>query len=295
MVLGHSGELGSRLVIKLLNSGHEVIGISRSDKYKILHPSFSFYSKDLLNPSESLDFSRFQPDVLIFLSWITKPKDFLESTENLLWVETSIKIISDFEKFGGKYLIMSGSCAEYSSAQTEPISETSLENPLSLYGKSKLQVLNWLRTRDIPFLWTRTFYQFGLLEESGRLIPSLIDSLAHNQKFVVSNQFDKVDFVYIEDVAEILFILFTKNANGVYNIGAGVGHQIKDTANLVLRLMGAKSELLSFKDQRGDFRKVVSNPKKLISIIGDYKWSDFEETLVATIISRTALRELTSD
>jgi len=289
MVLGQSGELGSRLIKKLLTAGYEVIGFSRTNKYEMVHPLFNFYSKDLLNPGENLEFSRFRPDVLIFCSWITRPIEFWESPENLLWVDSSIRIISEFEKFGGKYLIMSGSCAEYLWDSTLPLSEFSPEMPQSLYGKSKLQVLDWLRTRKINFLWTRTFYQFGQLEAKGRLIPSLIDSISNNCEYIISNPLDEIDFVYIEDVVEIIFILFTNNAQGVYNIGTGVGQKIQDISNLILELMNGNSKLLTFKYENAISRKVISDPSKLNSVIGGFTWTNFKDSLMATILSRTSL------
>ena len=282
MLLGCSGEIGSRLTNILIKSGFEVYGIRGLTKCKVRNPLHTCKQMNLLDPSFELDFENTKPEILIHTAWVTSPNIFWESPQNNLWMEASKRIIKGFEQSGGKYLVVTSSCAEYSWEANHHLSEISDVVPKSNYGKSKLELLNWLCKRDITFLWTRIFFQFGLNEPAGRLIPSLIDSFIGETEFIVRSGNDIRDFVYIEDVVKILILLITKDCSGIINIGRGVGMEVKNVAQSIANLFD-RHDLLRFEKNILPKSIVVSNSTKLISNIGSYSWMDFDEALISTI------------
>lgn len=233
-----------------------------------------------------LDFLSIRPDVLIHTAWYTAPNQFWESELNSNWVTASKQIISNFEASGGKYLVVTGSCAEYSWNTSEPLKETSPELPASLYGRSRLELLNWIRNRELPFLWTRTFFQFGLNEPAGRLIPSLIDSLSEGKQFIIRSGQDVRDFVYVEDVASILNHLVAQEHMGVVNIGSGVGIEIEAASRKLARFLG-REDLINFDRQCREKSIVIANPGKLYSLIGEFPWTTFDSALIESIRARS--------
>jgi nucleoside-diphosphate-sugar epimerase len=285
ILLGCTGEIGSRLTILLINSGYEVIGIRASRECKITHPLHSCYGTNLLDEKLKIDFKGIKPEVLIHAAWFTVPNEFWESDLNNKWVNASKRIISDFEESGGKYLVVTGSCAEYSWNLNEPIKESSPELPASLYGRSRLELLNWIRDREITYLWTRTFFQFGLNEPVGRLIPCLIDSLIAGKQFLIRSGKDIRDFVYVKDVVNILYFLITQKNTGVVNIGSGVGIEIEAVSTKLARLFG-REDLITFNYQTKEKSIVISNPEKLYSLIGEYSWKTLDSALIESLIAR---------
>jgi UDP-glucuronate decarboxylase len=290
MLLGCTGEIGSRLTLLLINSGYEVFGVRATRECKIKHPLHSCYDINLLDEELELDFLGMKPEVLVHTAWYTAPNQFWESELNSSWVNASKRIISDFEDSGGKYLVVTGSCAEYTWNLNEPLKETSPELPASQYGRSRLELLNWIRNRELPFLWTRTFFQFGLNEPAGRLIPSLIDSLIEGKPYIIRSGKDVRDFVYIEDVVDILYYLISQQQKGVVNIGSGVGIEIEAASRKVIGLLG-REDLITFHDQVSQKSIVVSNPEKLNSIIGVYPWRTLDSALSESVIARTDLNK----
>ena len=286
MLLGCTGEIGSRLTMLLISSGYEVFGVRATRECKITHPLHSCYGINLLDEELELDFLGIKPEVLIHTAWYTAPNQFWESELNSTWVDASKGIISDFEESGGKYLVVTGSCAEYSWNSNEPLKETSLELPGTQYGRSRLELLNWIRNREISFLWTRTFFQFGLNEPTGRLIPGLIDSLTAGKQYIIRSGKDVRDFVYVEDIVNILNYLITQQHKGVVNIGSGVGIEIEVASRKLARLLG-RDDLIAFDDQIREKNLVVANPEKLYSLIGEYPWKTFDSALFDTINART--------
>ena len=282
---GCTGEIGSRVAILLLKAGYEVHGVRRSKSCAINHQNHSCKNLDLLDRAVDSGLKEIQPQILVHTAWFTKPNEFWQSNQNDNWLTASKRLISEFVEIGGEYLVVTGSCAEYSWTLSEALSENSLEKPSSKYGQAKLALLNWLRLQELPFLWTRTFFQFGMNEPAGRLIPSLIDSFSTEREFVIRSGNDVRDFVFVEDVARVLALLISQREKGLINIGTGVSTEVAKLSKLTAELFG-RSDLLRFELNQGTRTSVVSNPKKLNSMIGDFRWSPIETALIASIEAR---------
>lgn len=282
---GCTGEIGFRLTLLLLNLGYEVFGVSGAKKCLIINPKHTCVRINLLDASLEHELQRIKPDILVHTSWITTPKEFWTSGQNGDWVTASKRLVNQFLVSGGRYLVVTGTCAEYSWDSTLPLSEISLEAPSTIYGESKLELLNWIRDQEIPFLWTRTFFQFGMNESRGRLIPDVIDLLNQDQEFVVRSSFDVRDFVYVEDVSKILSLLISQSQLGVVNIGSGEGINVGKLALLVAELVGRR-DLLRFDKVEIQKSTVISDPKKLRTMLGNFNWTPLESALLKTIKAR---------
>jgi nucleoside-diphosphate-sugar epimerase len=285
LLLGCTGEIGSRLTLLLLDSGFEVIGVRGTRKCSITNASHSCKQVDLLSESIDIGFDDIKPEILVHTAWVTTPYEFWTSPKNHQWLNASKRFIESFESSGGKYLVVTGTCAEYSWAPQGDLDESSPELPNSVYGNSKLELLNWLRGRTLPFLWTRTFFQFGGNELTGRLIPSIIDSLLSGEEFVVRNGNDVRDFVYVDDASYLLDNLIVKRSSGIFNLGTGVGIRIENLAEMLGRML-LREDLIRIEGTDVPSSSIISNPAKLISVTGEFTWTPLEEALSKSINSR---------
>ena len=284
-ITGCSGAVGSRLTLLLLKSGYKVRGVRGSKPCKVMDKNHFCEELNLLSTATSLNLVDFKPDILVHTAWITTPGVFWESPMNDQWVKASKKLIKEFVQSGGKYLMVTSTCAEYSWETTIPISETSETSPLSRYGKSKLELLTWVRQQEIPFLWTRTFFQFGLDEPNGRLIPSIIDALLAGKNFEVKNSNDIRDFIFIEDVVQVLAKLIEKKYLGVINIGTGSGIDVRSISKLISGQIRNK-DLVTYSKPVQLGSSVVSNTEKLLSVVEGYSWTRIEDSISKTIECR---------
>ena len=282
---GCTGEIGSRVTLDLLDLGYEVFGTRGSKNCSINNSLHTCKRIDLLDSSEELGFKSIMPDVLVHTAWITTPGEFWESDRNAEWVEASKRLVNEYVQSGGQYLVVTGSCAEYSWNTDMPLTENSVELPASQYGRAKLELLNWIRGRDIPFLWTRTFFQFGMNETEGRLVPSVIESLLGGKKFIVRSGSDIRDFVFVEDVSKILTILISQKISGVINIGSGIETRIEKITHMISDLIG-RADLIYYEKNETHKSYVVSNSEKLQSIIGNYPWMPIKSAILKSIEAR---------
>ena len=282
---GCTGEIGSRLTNILLLADYEVFGVRGSSKCGINHPKHSCEQINLLDGASPIGLKESNSEILVHTAWFTKPNEFWGSDKNEGWVTASKRLVDDFLAQGGRYVVVTGSCAEYSWDPTEPLSEDSLEQPATKYGQAKLELLNWLRNQAVEFLWTRTFFQFGMNEPTGRLIPTMIDDFDKKKNFVVRSGSDTRDFVFIEDVAKVLALLLSQNHLGVVNIGTGIETEISVLSELIAEKFGS-SELLSFEANSDHVSYVVSDVKKLEKLIGRFPWTPLDIAIEKTIAAR---------
>lgn len=280
---GCSGSVGKLLVELLLARGHEVRSSRFSGTCQIDNSLHSCEKIDLVNGDTRSIFKEFQPEILVHTAWITKPSNYWNSEENLLWANQSKYLIKNFETFGGKYAVVMGSCAEYSWNTTEPLSEISTERPTSKYGEAKLNLLNWLREGTLPYLWTRTFFQYGLSDSSGRLIPSVTRSLLMKEEFIVRGRSDVRDFVLDSDVAKVLDKLIEIRATGVVNVGTGTGVTIEELVEIAIGLIGDRGRVV-YEDSSTRASKVIADTTKLNSLVGHFQWQDLKDSLQSVIL-----------
>jgi len=283
IVIGCSGAVGSQLISILKERGFEILGIRF--KGRCYEQNHVCQSVDLLDPHANLDFSDFCASSIILTSWITTPLVFWDSRINEEWFEASRRLITQFIQTGGAYVAVTGTCAEYDWSLNRPLKEADFSDPTSLYGQSKLKLLNWLTDLGIPFLWTRTFAQFGLSEPTGRLVPSVIDSLLKCEVAKITNANGVRDFIFVEDIARILSFLLSSNQVGVVNIGTGVGIKIGDMAMRIGNVIG-RPQLVNITDDRSEGDIVVADTTRLNELLGSFAWTSLEDALSRSIETR---------
>lgn len=121
-----------------------------------------------------------------------------------------------------------------------------LLKPLNLYGESKNNFDKWaVKQNDKPIHWygLKFFNVYGPNEyHKGRMASVIFHAYnqiktngivklfrSHNPNYKDGGQLR--DFVYVKDVVDVLFFLYSKNPNnGIYNLGSGKARSFYDLA-----------------------------------------------------------------
>ncbi len=144
LIVGCTSAVGSRLLVRLLDQGYRVNGIRLNSNCKIKNANHSCESLDVLNTDPQIIVSEFPSRTLLMTSWITTPGIFWDSPLNSKWAEVYKNLIMAFKANGGSRVVGLGSCAEYRLDGQSALSEASVTEPISPYGKSKLEVCHFL-------------------------------------------------------------------------------------------------------------------------------------------------------
>lgn len=136
LVTGNSGLLGSHLLPLLESQGHEVLGVSRTNR----HNHKNVFCTDLTNSNScEFIFKKFQPEIVFHLAACASeakgqlaPIDM--TTRNLLM---TINVIRSSVNVGVKKFVYASSVSVYGEAPT-PYREDSHPQPKDIYGVNKL-------------------------------------------------------------------------------------------------------------------------------------------------------------
>jgi len=215
------------------------------------------------------DIINFNPDVIIHLAWQGIP-DYSEKISKLN-LETSIVFFDFlFKETRCKKILSSGSCWEYG-RNNGPCKENDKEYINSYFTWAKHSLNNYLKVKckenGIIFNWFRFFYVYGPGQKEESLMPTLIKSIILKQIPDIKTPLNKNDFVYVENVAEIISKAVNKDIeSGTYNIGTGISTSVYEVSRII------ENKLLNTESIS---KAVLNNSDKTCNV--DF-WADVQKT-----------------
>jgi UDP-glucose 4-epimerase len=270
LVTGATGFIGSNLVQKLSNSGHNLLCLSRKKEKFFFKKNIQWLKSDLSSPSSYTDeVEDFRPNVVIHLSWQDIP-DFSLSKSKLN-LNQSIDFLSFVINLGScQKILVSGSCFEYTNPKGI-CREADNNFPNSYFSWAKLSLYSWLsincNEKEIDFAWIRMFYVYGPGQRLNSLIPTILSSLKNKSLPNINNYSNANDYVFIDDVIDAFDLCIeNKFSSGIFNIGSG--HSIP-----VLEIF-KYAELIILESD--DFSREIDCNKHLSNLNIDF-WADISK------------------
>jgi UDP-glucose 4-epimerase len=192
---------------------------------------------------------------------------------------------SDIKRF-----IYISSAAVYGKPKKLPIDEDHPTNPLSPYGLSKLTgeryTILYHNLYGLPVVCIRPFNIFSPRQNPNSpysgVITKFIERIGNNQNPIIfGDGYQTRDFVYIEDVVDVIFkVMEHKGAIGnIFNIGTGKPTQIKDLADIIIKISNKNLEPEFIPAQIGDIRESYADITKAEKILEYVPKFDLEEGL----------------
>jgi dTDP-6-deoxy-L-talose 4-dehydrogenase (NAD+) len=156
---------------------------------------------------------------VIHLAWQGLPS--LEPENN----RSNFNISRDFIKIlidsGVQEVNVSGSCLEYGDLENL-VDENTAGRNISDFGQTKLELLDYLATQEVPYRWFRIFYAYGPFQHKNSLLMEAYRSAKLGSPFFPNEPGVCKDFIFVDDVARAISrLLQTKDAFGVFNVGSG--------------------------------------------------------------------------
>ncbi|MGA2728316.1 MAG: UDP-glucuronic acid decarboxylase family protein [Terracidiphilus sp.] len=259
LVTGAAGFLGSHLTDALLAEGHSVIGVDnlctgslRNLEHLKREPKFEFLKADV---SESFDPKRV--DYVFNFASPASPVDYYRLGIETLMVgsagtKNSLEIA---RKYGAKFLHASTSEC-YGDPSVHPQTEDywGNVNPIgirSVYDEAKrfseALVMAYNRYHSVDTRLVRIFNTYGprLQKDDGRVISNfMIQALKGENLTVYGEGAQTRSFCYVTDEIQGILGLSRTNEHTPVNVGNPIEWTILECAKAVLRVTGAKSEIV---------------------------------------------------
>jgi dTDP-glucose 4,6-dehydratase len=177
----------------------------------------------------------------------------------------------------------------YGSIQNGSFRETDILDPSSPYSASKAAaehlVRSYYKTYGLPVITTRSSNNFGPYQYPEKLIPVLILKALSNQPLpIYGNGLNIRDWLHVDDNCTGIHLAYAKGSPGsVYNIGAGNEKTNLEIAQIILRTLNLKEDMIRFVSDRAghDFRYSIATEK--IRSLGWLPEHSFDEAIKKTI------------
>ncbi len=238
LVTGIAGFIGMHSAKKLLDDGHEVIGIDnlndyydvtlKEDRLKLLegYKSFRFLKLDIKDQKDVVDlFKKESPQRVLHLAAqagvrysIQNPYVYIDSN-----IQGFINILEGCRAIKTEHLVFASSSSVYGGNTKVPFSEhDNVDHPVSLYAATKkaneLMAHTYSHLYQIPTTGLRFFTVYGPWGRPDMSPMLFTKAILADEPIQVFNHGDMMrDFTYIDDIVtsvnETLFKTATPNSN----------------------------------------------------------------------------------
>lgn len=242
LVLGGGGFIGSHLV-RAFKGQYNVSVLERRpntsrEQKDVTYIYGDFGQEDILK--ESLE----GIDIVLHLISTTVPKTadadpVFDLNSNLMNTIGLLKLLPHTRV--KKLVYFSSGGTVYGEPKTSLVKEDHPREPIGSYGIVKGAIEDYVR-----FYASKSTYDYLIVRPSNPygpgqisyglqgVIPILFDAIINDKIFQLWGGGDQVrDYVFIDDLTEAVLRLVTSSCSGVYNVGSGQGHDVKQLIEAV--------------------------------------------------------------
>ena len=294
MVTGASGYIGGETVLKLVDAGHEVLGVDirRPADYLENIPGTWWSVNDFASEVGLSAIEMFKPEAIIHCAGtslvgpsVLNPRLYYDNN----FVKTKILLDHLIDKqFTNIRFIFSSSAAVYGEPRMTPCDEVDPTLPVSPYGESKLMI-EWMlssyaRSYGIDYVAFRYFNacgadsqgRHGQLPGATHIIARVLEAIKNDQDFTLYGDHYPTtdgtcirDYIHVEDLAQAHIRALEKDiVTGSYNLGNTKGHSNLEVVQAASRITGKDVGLLHGQPRDGDPAQLTALADKFQKLSG---------------------------
>ena len=296
LITGAAGFIGADVAIKLLEQGHEVVGIdnfndyydvslkhARADRVKsaAADSQLVFSQMDICD-REAMQrlFEEHQFDSVIHLAAQAGVRYSLENPAS--YIDSNLvgfgNILEGCRQAKMPHLVYASSSSVYGANKNFPFKESDrVDNPVSLYAATKkaneLMAHSYSHLYEMRCTGLRFFTVYGPWGRPDMAPFRFASRMLNGEPIPVYNNGDMIrDFTYIDDISEGV-IQVAKSAGekdlyAVYNIGRGQAVQLMEFVEVLARELGVEAQLNMLPMQDGDVPRTMADTSKLQTDFG---------------------------
>lgn len=306
LITGVAGFIGSHLANRLLDNGHQIIGIDNINDYystnlkedrltNLLENKVENYKINLEDTHAVMQvFEEEKPDVVVNLAAQAGVRYSLENPHTYITsnVNGFMNILEGCRHYNIGNLIYASSSSVYGANLSKPFSTTdNVDHPLSLYAATKksneLMAHTYSHLFNIPTTGLRFFTVYGPWGRPDMALFKFTKAIIDGEPIDVYNHGDMMrDFTYVDDIVESISRLVEKPAEPnkqwsgmkpdpssstapykIYNIGNNSPVRLMEFVEAIERKVG-KTAIKNFMDiQPGDVPETYANVEDLFNNI----------------------------
>lgn len=250
LVTGAAGFIGSHLVDRLLNEGHQVHGIDnlavgnlRNLEKASQHKSFTFSKIDIRN-RDDLKSVGCNFEAIIHMAALAdivpsmeNPQEYFECN-----VDGTFNVMQFAKDISTKKVVYIASSSCYGIPDSYPTNENAEIRPQYPYALTKFLgeciAMHWSQIYKIPVISLRLFNVYGPRARTSGTYGAvfgvfLAQKIAGKPYTVVGDGTQTRDFTYVSDVVNAIYKSLNSNLSGIFNVGSGHTYSVNKLVELL--------------------------------------------------------------
>lgn len=275
LVTGGAGFIGSNLVDRLIEIGHEVVVID--NEFSDVHDQFYWNDKAQNYKYDIRDYENTRPlydgvDYVFHIAAEARIQPAIENPIEAVSINSvgTVTVLQCAREAGVKRVMYSSTSSGYGMNQTPNI-ETQADDCLNPYSVSKVNGEKLCKMyTDLFGVQTVCFRYFNVYGERqplrGQYAPVvgifLRQKAAGEPLTIVGDGEQRRDFTYVGDVVNANILAATKEVDSsafgqIYNVGSGVNYSVNQVASMI------SDNIVNIPPRIGEARETLANNKKI--------------------------------
>lgn len=282
LVTGGSGFIGSNVVRRLLEHGHEVTVLDNcstgyADNLKP-YPQATLVRGDIRDEAAA-DKAMAGKEMVFHLAASVGNKKSIDepiydASHNVLG---TINVLEAMRRHGVGNIVYSSSAGIFGEPKYQPVDEGHPCEPDSPYGATKLcgekLVLSYMKLYGIKAACLRYFNVYGQnqrFDAYGNVIPIFATRIARGERLTIFGDGEQTrDFVDVGDVATAnVAAAENPEARGTFNVGTGTQITINRLVGILREVTGEDFEVVYAPPRPGDVRHCTADVRRLHDVLG---------------------------
>ena len=274
LVTGGNGFLGSHLVDRLIDDGHLVLSMDRTDPTgpgaPAAHANLTRVTAEIEDEA-SIDaaFTEFEPDAVAHLAAAYRDPNAW-SHHVLANVIGTTSVLRAAKDAGVSRFVFFQTGLTYGNAPAElPVPLSHPQEADTSYAITKIAAERYVEISGLDYVTLRLPTVYGPRMAGGPLVI-FYKCLSEGLPFRIVDA--RRDFIYVDDVMDLVTMVLGGTGHGAYNVGSGGDRAIKDLFDIVRGEMGVEpkggAEVEPLPD--GEPRTLLLDPARMSS---DFAWA----------------------
>ena len=272
-VTGANGYVGSHVVKRLLDMGHDVMTCDIQSNY--IDKRASIIDVNIFEEQENVFEVLQKPDVCLHLAW---RNGFVHNAPTQIGdLSAHYRFLTNLIDGGLKHVAVMGSMHEVGYWEGK-IDENTPCNPLSLYGVAKdalrRSMMIYCKEHGVTLQWLRGYYIYGDDQRNHSIFTKLLEADKKGQEwFPFTTGKTKYDFISVQDLAEQIACAITQDkVEGIINCCSGNPVSLAEKIEGYIKENNLKIKLdyCKYPDRPYDSPIIYGDTSKINEIVANY-------------------------
>lgn len=302
IITGSSGQIGTNLALKLIEEGHEVVGIDKrkntwTDKIKMVNIDLAKRYNNFIGgfDEEKLPFI---PDLVVHFAANAKVHELVKIPDRALDNIIDTYNVLEYCRQNKVPILFSSSREVYGDIKRFTTDEKQADFLFteSPYSASKISgealIYSYAKCYGIPYIVLRFSNVYGRfdndLERMERVIPLFIKRIAEEKPITVFGKEKVLDFTYVDDCIQGVKLAIQKLVSGdvqneTFNLAFGQGQSLLQMVEYIEQAVGKKADMTVTETQVGEVRHYIADISKAKERLGYNPTTSLKEGIPKTV------------